>query len=114
MTEVPAALPESDLAFRVEQHGIDFIPEHERWATPKAVAGLWAGASVNVEYLVYGAILAGFGFSFWQCVLLIVAGNLSWVLVGFTSLQGPQAGTTTFAINRAPFGPHGSRSGAGS
>jgi purine-cytosine permease-like protein len=109
MTDLVDRVPEGDLAFHVEQHGIDFIAESERWATPRAVAGLWAGASVNIEYLVYGAILAGFGFSFVQCVILIVVGNLSWVLVGLTSLQGPQAGTTTFAVNRAPFGPNGSK-----
>jgi nucleobase:cation symporter-1, NCS1 family len=109
VTNVVGELPVDDLAFHVEQHGIDFIPESERWATPRAVAGLWAGANLNIEYLVYGAILATFGFSFVQCVILIVVGNLSWVLVGFTSLQGPQAGTTTMTINRAPFGPRGSR-----
>lgn len=109
MTDLVHRLPQSDLAFHVEQHGIDYIEESERWATPRAIAGLWAGASVNVEYLVYGAILAGFGFSFVQCVILIVVGNLSWALVGLTSLQGPQAGTTTFAVNRAPFGPNGSK-----
>lgn len=109
MENVLEELPDSDLAFHVEQHGIDFIPESERWATPRAVAALWAGASVNIEYLVYGAILATFGFSFTQSIILIVVGNLSWFLVGLTSLQGPQAGTTTFGVNRAPFGPNGSR-----
>jgi purine-cytosine permease-like protein len=109
MTDMIEELPPEDLAFHVEQHGIDFIPPSERWATPKAVAGLWAGASVNIEYLVYGAILMTFGFSFAQAVVLIVAGNLSWLLFGLASLQGPQAGTTTFAINRAPFGPNGSK-----
>ena len=102
-------LPEADLAFHVEQRGIGFIPEPERWATPRAIAGLWAGASVNVEYLVYGAILMTFGFSLPDALILIVVGNLSWLLVGLASLQGPQAGTTTFTINRAPFGPRGSR-----
>jgi purine-cytosine permease-like protein len=102
-------LPVSDLAFHVERHGIDFIPLEERWATPRAIAGLWAGASVNVEYLVYGAILMTFGFSFPEAVAIIVLGNLSWVLVGLASLQGPQSGTTVFAINRAPFGPRGSK-----
>ena len=107
--EVLAALPTDDLAFHVERRGIDFIPPAERWATPRALAGLWAGASVNIEYLVYGAILMTFGFSFVQAVVLIVIGNLSWLLLGATSLQGPQTGTTTFTINRAPFGPRGSR-----
>jgi nucleobase:cation symporter-1, NCS1 family len=96
-------------AFRVEQHGIDFIPERERWASPKDIFGMWAGASVQIEYFIYGAILMTFGFTFAQAVSLIVIGNLSFLLLGLCSLQGPNAGTTVFAINRAPFGPNGSR-----
>jgi len=102
-------IPEEDLAFHLEQHGIDYIPPAERWATPRDIAGLWAGASVNVEYFIYGAILMGFGFSFWQTLSLIIIGNLSWFLVGLCSLQGPQTGTTVFGTNRASFGPQGSK-----
>jgi purine-cytosine permease-like protein len=108
-TAGPGELPAEDQAFHVEQHGIDFIPETERWARPRDLAGLWAGASVNVEYFVYGAILMGFGFSFSQTLSLIVIGNLSWLLVGLCSLQGPDTGTTVFAINRASYGPQGSK-----
>ena len=97
-------LPEEDLAFHVEQRGIDFIPENERWAKPRDIAGMWAGASLNIEYFVYGAVLMGFGFSFWQALSLIVIGNLSWFLVGLCSLQGPETGTTVFGSNRAGFG----------
>ena len=99
----------ADLPFHIEQHGIDFVPAHERWGRPRDLAGMWAGASVNVEYLVYGAILMGFGFSFTQTIILIVLGNLSWMLVGLCSLQGPLTGTTVFGINRAPYGPRGSK-----
>jgi purine-cytosine permease-like protein len=106
---IDEVLPLEDRAFHIEQHGIDFIPVSERWATPRAVAGLWAGASVNIEYVVYGAILMTFGFSFAEAVVIIVVANLSWLLVGIASLQGPQAGTTVFGINRAPFGPRGSK-----
>ena len=101
--------PESKEAFHVEQHGIDFIPESERWATPRDVFGMWAGASVQIEYFIYGAILMTFGLTFAQVLFVIVLGNLSYFLLGLCSLQGPNAGTTVFAINRAPFGPNGSR-----
>ncbi len=37
--------PEADEVFHVEQHGIDFIPESERWATPRDIFGMWAGNS---------------------------------------------------------------------
>jgi nucleobase:cation symporter-1, NCS1 family len=109
VTDVVDVLPTADLAFHLEQRGIDHISDAERWGTPRAIAGLWAGASVNIEYVVYGAILMTFGFSLADAVILIVVGNLSWVLMGLTSLQGPVTGTTTFTINRAPFGPRGSK-----
>jgi nucleobase:cation symporter-1, NCS1 family len=101
--------PEAQQPFHVEQHGIDFIPESERWATPRDVFGMWAGASVQIEYFIYGAILMTFGLTFAQVLIIIVLGNLSYFVLGLCSLQGPNTGTTVFAINRAPFGPNGSR-----
>jgi len=101
--------PQSIEPFHVEQHGIDFIPESERWAKPYDLFGLWAGASVQVEYFIYGAILMTFGFTFAQALSLIVIGDLSYFLLGICSLQGPDAGTTVFGTNRAAYGPNGSR-----
>ena len=109
MTDALLDLPVADLPFHVEQHGIDLIPARERWARPRDLGALWAGASINVEYFVYGALLMTFGFSLAQALVLIVVGNLSWFLVGLCSLQGPTTGTTTFGVNRAAFGPRGSK-----
>jgi len=101
--------PEAKAVLHVEQHGTDFIPESERWAGAKDVFGMWAGASVQIEYFIYGAILMTFGLTFAQVLFVIVLGNLSYFLLGLCSLQGPNTGTTVFAINRASFGPNGSR-----
>ncbi len=98
-----------DPAFRVEQHGIDFIQESERWASARNIGALWGGTSLNVEYFFYGAILMGFGFTFWTAVTIIIVGNLSYFALGVASLQGPEAGTTAFTISRAAFGTKGSR-----
>jgi len=98
-----------DPAFHIEQRGIDFVPETERWATSKNIGALWAGSAINVEYFIYGALLMGFGFSFWTAVSIIVLGNLTFFLLGLASLQGPETGTTAFTISRAPFGTNGSR-----
>src|ERR1700690_2153609 len=103
-------LPQADKAFHVEQHGIDFIPENERWAKPRDLFGMWAGASFQIEYFVYGVILmAFFGLDFAQAVFVIIVGNISFLLLGVSSLQGPDAGTTTMTISRASYGPNGSR-----
>lgn len=103
------ALPLEDQAFHVELRGIDYVPESERWATPRNIGALWAGSSFNIEYFVYGALLMGFGFSFWTALWLIIIGNLSFLLLGVASLQGPLTGTTAFTATRAAFGTRGAR-----
>src|SRR6201992_602955 len=92
-----------------EARGIDYIPAAERRGGPLDLLWMWAGALFNVEYVVYGALIISFGLAFWQAALVIVIGNLSYVITGIGSLQGPRAGTSVFTINRAPFGPNGSR-----
>ena len=98
-----------DEAFKVERRGIDYVPETERWATSRNIGAMWTGSAINVEYFIYGALLMGFGFKFWTAMSIIVIGNLSFFFVGLASLQGPETGTTAFAISRAPFGSRGSR-----
>jgi nucleobase:cation symporter-1, NCS1 family len=94
----------------VERRGIEHVEQGERWGKPSNLFWMWAGAVWNVEFVYYGAIAVVFlGLSFAQAVLIIVLGNLSYVLTGLASVQGPQAGTTTFAISRAAFGPRGNK-----
>ncbi len=92
-----------------ESRGIDYIPLTERRGRPADLMWMWAGALFNVEYVVYGALIMSFGLRFWQAALVIVLGNLSYLITGLGSLQGPRAGTAAFTINRAPFGPNGAK-----
>jgi purine-cytosine permease-like protein len=92
-----------------EARGIDYIPLAERRGGPVDLAWMWAGALFNVEYVVYGALIMSFGLRFWQAAVVIVIGNLSYIVAGLGSLQGPRAGTAAFTINRAPFGPVGAK-----
>ncbi len=94
----------------VEQRGIEYVPPGERWGGPSSLFWMWAGAVWNVEFVVYGALaIVVFGLSFAQAVVVILIGNLFYFLTGLASLQGPAAGTTTFGISRAAFGPNGNR-----
>jgi purine-cytosine permease-like protein len=105
----PAGGSEPSLA-AVEHRGIEHIPVSDRWGSPSALFWMWAGAVWNVEFLIYGALaVVVFGLSFAQAVVIILIGNVFYLLTGLASLQGPQAGTTTFAISRASFGPNGNR-----
>ena len=93
-----------------ETRGIEYIPVSERRGTPTDLFWMWAGALFNVEYAVYGALLiVAFDLRFWQAAVVILVGNLSYLITGLGSLQGPRAGTAAFTINRAPYGPNGAK-----
>jgi NCS1 nucleoside transporter family len=97
-------------AFHIEQRGIDYIPHEQRTMRPRELAGLWAGAILNVEYLVYGALIVSvFGLSLPEAIIVILIGNLSFVMTALGSIQGARAGTATFVISRASFGTLGAR-----
>ena len=105
----PATAEVANEAFRVEQRGIDLVPDDERTMRPRQLFWMWAGAIWNVEFLVYGALIVSFGLSFGQAVLAVVVGNLFYSLLGLLSLQGPEAGTTAFGVSRAAFGRNANR-----
>jgi len=94
----------------VERRGIEYIPHADRWGKPSNLFWMWAGAFWNVEFVVYGALaIVVYGLSFAQAVVVILIGNLFYLLTGLASIQGPQAGTTAFGVSRAAFGPNGNR-----
>ncbi|GAA1224225.1 purine-cytosine permease family protein [Pseudonocardia alaniniphila] len=93
----------------VEMRGIEHIPDAERHGSARQVGLMWSGALLNVQVVVYGALLVEFGLAWWQAVAAILIGNLTWLVAGLCSLAGPAAGSTTFAINRAALGRNGNR-----
>ncbi len=107
--QADAGPEEEYAAFKIEQRGIDLVPEHERPMRPGNLFWLWAGAIWNVEFLVYGALIMSFGLSFGEAVIAILVGNASYMFLGLASLQGPETGTTAFMVSRAPFGANGNR-----
>ncbi len=101
--------PQEYAAFKIEQRGIDLIPDAERKMKPSGLFWLWTGAVFNVEFFFYGTLIMVFGLSVPQAVAAILIGNLFYILLGLASLQGPKTGTTAFMISRAPFGQNGNR-----
>ena len=101
--------PQEYAAFRIEQRGIDLIPDAERHTRPSRLAWMWCGTVFNVEFFFYGTLIMAFGLTVGQAVAAILIGNLLYAALGFASLQGPQVGTTAFMISRGPFGQNGNR-----
>ena len=54
-------IPQEYAAFKIEQRGIDLIPDAERKMTPSGLFWLWSGAVFNVEFFFYGTLIMFFG-----------------------------------------------------
>ncbi|MBV9204144.1 MAG: cytosine permease [Actinobacteria bacterium] len=102
-------VPQEYAAFKIEQRGIELIPDPERKMRPSGLFWLWSGAVFNVEFFFYGTLIMTFGLTVPQAIAAILVGNLFYALLGLASLQGPQTGTTAFMVSRAPFGQNGNR-----
>jgi NCS1 family nucleobase:cation symporter-1 len=93
--------------WRIEQHGIDAIPDDERSGQARDLFWVWLGGNISLTYLIIGGALVGLGLGFWAAVGAIVLGNLLYVLVGLGGITGPRAGTATMVVSRAAFGQRG-------
>lgn len=84
-----------------------FLPKSDKTAAPKDLFFIWFAANIGILGLVYGAVIVGFGLSFFQSILIALLGPLSFILVGLVSLAGRDSGVTTFMLSRAAFGLKG-------
>ncbi|MFF6778147.1 purine-cytosine permease family protein [Streptomyces sp. NPDC012637] len=101
--------PDSDRPTRIESHGIDHIPDEERYGHPRELFAIWAAANVNYLSLVVGGALVLMGLSLAQAFAVIVVGNLFWLLTGVLAMSGPAAGAPSEVITRAMYGVRGNR-----
>ena len=101
-------------AFHVEARGIAPVPTTARHGTPAELFWLWVGSDLLILFPATGALLTMAGLSFAQATLAILIGNLSYAVLGLTSLQGPKASRKP-ASRKSPWWAcaAGSRSGWG-
>lgn len=98
-----------DRAGQIETRGIDVVPEAERHGSARELFVVWAASNINYLYLVLGGTLVLLGLTAWQAMLVVVAGNLFWALIGFLSVSGARSGTPSSVVTRTMFGVRGNR-----
>jgi nucleobase:cation symporter-1, NCS1 family len=105
----------ADAFGKVETHGVDAIPSHERHGAPRELAFLWAGAFVNYASLFTASLLTTyFGLGVWDGLLATGLGTVSAAaILGLLSNTGPRSGLPQIIYTRRIFGLRGSYVGAG-
>jgi purine-cytosine permease-like protein len=95
---------------QVEMNGINVIAETERKGHPRDLFWPWFAANVSVLGLSYGAFVLGFGISFWQALVVGIAGIvLSFLAAGFVAVAGKRGSAPTMVLSRAAFGVNGNK-----
>ncbi len=109
---------ESDDFLKVEQRGMEPIPETDRHGSPRELALVWTGAMANYVSLLTGALVIGaplvLGLSQGQlgvgdsAIAIIIGAALAALLHGLTSVTGARTGTPQMIFARGVFGHRGS------
>src|SRR5499427_7131312 len=109
-----ASAPATDQFLRVEEHGIEPIPESERHGRARELGFLWAGAFLNYASLLTASLLTGFfGLGVWDGLAATVLGTVAAaVILGLLSHTGTRSGLPQVAYTRSVFGAAGARIGA--
>lgn len=90
---------------KIEQHGIDFIPEEHRTSKPRNIFWIIAGSSVTFPLILPGWIPVALGLGWWATFWAIVIGAIvGSLLLMPMSLLSPQTGTNNPVGSSAHFG----------
>ncbi len=99
---------EGTILSRVEQRGIEPVPEDQRNGSPGQLFWVWFAANISILGIPLGATLIAQGLNLWQAVLATTIGAFgSFALVGIISIAGRRGGAPTLTLSRAIFGVRG-------
>ncbi|ANS31938.1 NCS1 family transporter (plasmid) [Rhodococcus opacus] len=97
-----------DRLLKVEQHGIDYIPEDERRSRPSNLFVLLLGGSMTFGLFIIGWYPIAFGLSWWSAATAIMSGSaVGAVFLGLSGLMAPHSGTNNPVSSGAYFGVAG-------
>lgn len=106
--------PTSDRVGRIEQAGVEYLPEAARDSSPWNVAAVFLGSGFTWTAVIYGWVVIQLGLSFWQALPALLVGGLIGALVVLpTALIGPRTGTNMTVASGAEFGIRGRFIGSG-
>ena len=111
---VLGASPERDRVGRIEETGIDFIPEAARDSRPANLAMVFFGGNLAFSVIVFGWLPITFGLSWWSTVSASALGLAIGTLVTAPlALMGTRTGTNNTVSSGAHFGVQGRLVGSG-
>jgi purine-cytosine permease-like protein len=111
---VLGASPERDRVGRIEETGIDYIPEAARDSRPANLAMVFFGGNLAFSVIVFGWLPITFGLSWWSTVTASALGlAIGTIVTAPLALLGTRTGTNNTVSSGAHFGVQGRLVGSG-
>ncbi|WP_131735575.1 purine-cytosine permease family protein [Actinomadura roseirufa] len=93
---------------KIEQCGIEYIPESARKSAPRNLFMILFGGSLTFSVIIIGWFPISFGLGFWQAATAVVTGSaVGAALLAPMGLMGPRTGTNNPVSSGAFFGVAG-------
>jgi purine-cytosine permease-like protein len=103
--DAPDPTDVEDRMTRVEQYGIGYIPDDERFSRPLNLSFILFGGSLTFSLFIIGWFPIAFGLGWWSSFTSVVVGSLvGALLLAPMGLMGPRAGTNNPVSSGALFG----------
>jgi purine-cytosine permease-like protein len=97
-----------DAIGKVENRGIDQIPDVERHSSPKDLAAAFLSVQFSFVIIIFGSFPITWGLGWWATMGAVTVGLvIGSVLIAWTSLSGPLTGTNQSVTSGAFFGVQG-------
>jgi purine-cytosine permease-like protein len=104
----------TDAVGRIEEAGIECLPESERTSRPRNLFYVFVGLNFSWAVVVYGWLPMTFGLTFWSAAVSMTAGIVVGSLLAmWVALLGPRTGTNMAVSSGAHFGINGRLIGTG-
>jgi len=109
----PSSAAADDIAFRVEQRGLEPVPDELRHGHPRELFFIWAAALADFFSFFAGALLVSvFGLGTLDAALVLIGGALAGAaLLGPLSVTGVRSGLPQIMFSRLTFGRRGAAIG---
>jgi purine-cytosine permease-like protein len=103
-----------DAVGKVENRGIDQIPDVERHSSPKNLAAAFVAVQFSFVIVIFGSFPITWGLGWWATMAAVTVGLvIGSALIALTSLTGPLTGTNQSVTSGAFFGVQGRLIGSG-
>ena len=99
---------------KIEQYGVQYIPEEERRSKPSNLFVILFGGSLTFSIIIIGWYPVAFGLGWWQAMSAVIVGSAAGAaLLAPMGLMGPKSGTNNPVSSGAFLGVHGRLIGSG-